>query len=106
MKSIFELDYPCGGGEHFSRRTLLKAAGLAGITWLTPLADLLAQDAERAPKGKPARSVILIWLGGAPSQLETFDPHPGSKIAPVGPFACGPYPGYSGLAALRPVMTL
>ena len=81
MKTVFDLEYPCGGGEHFSRRTLLRAAGLAGLTWLTPLADLLALDAERAPKGKPARSVILIWLGGAPSQLETFDPHPGSKIA-------------------------
>jgi hypothetical protein len=25
--------------------------------------------------------VILLWLGGGPSQLETFDPHPGKKIA-------------------------
>ncbi|MCH5373125.1 MAG: DUF1501 domain-containing protein, partial [Planctomycetes bacterium] len=31
----------------------------------------------------PARpkSVILLWLEGGPSQLETFDPHPGSEIA-------------------------
>ncbi len=27
--------------------------------------------------GEPARSVILLWLAGGPSQLETFDPHPG-----------------------------
>ena len=25
--------------------------------------------------------MILLWLGGGPSQLETFDPHPGEKIA-------------------------
>jgi hypothetical protein len=25
--------------------------------------------------------VILLWLGGGPSQLETFDPHPGTDIA-------------------------
>ena len=27
-------------------------------------------------KSKPAKSVIEIWLGGGPSQLETFDPKP------------------------------
>ena len=72
--------HACGSADHFSRRNFLKSAGMAGLTWLTPLADLLAVDAERA-KGKPARSVILLWLGGGPSQLDTFDPHPRSKIA-------------------------
>jgi hypothetical protein len=52
---------------------------LAGLGWLTPLGHLLARQSERT--GEPARSVILLWLGGGPSQLETFDPHPGSKIA-------------------------
>ncbi|MCX4244518.1 DUF1501 domain-containing protein [Paraliomyxa miuraensis] len=27
------------------------------------------------------RAVILLWLDGGPSQLETFDPHPGRPIA-------------------------
>ncbi|MFA6546334.1 MAG: DUF1501 domain-containing protein, partial [Limisphaerales bacterium] len=81
MKPPFNLPYPCGGADHLSRRTLLKAAGVGGLAWLTPLADLLALDTERAPKGRPARSVILLWLAGGPSQLETFDPHPGSGIA-------------------------
>lgn len=81
MKPTFDPSFPCGGREHLSRRTLLKAAGLAGLTWLTPLSELLALEAERAGKGKPARSVILLWLGGGPSQLDTFDPHPGSKNA-------------------------
>jgi hypothetical protein len=52
---------------------------LAGLSWLTPVGELLARQAERAHV--PARSVILLWLGGGPSQLETFDPHPGTKIA-------------------------
>ena len=60
--------HACGSADHFSRRTFLKAAGMTGLTWLTPLADLLAVDAEQA-KGKPARYVILLWLGGGPSQL-------------------------------------
>ena len=71
---------PCQSRSHLTRRSLLRGAGTAGISWLTPLADILAVEAERAPKGKPARSVILLWLGGAASQLDTFDPHPTTKI--------------------------
>jgi len=70
----------CQSHSHFSRRSVLRGTGAAGISWLTPLADILAVEAEKAPKGKPARSVILLWLGGAASQLDTFDPHPTTKI--------------------------
>jgi hypothetical protein len=59
---------------------LLKTAGLSGLAWLTPVAAALALDAERNQPRRP-RSVILLWLDGGPSQLETFDPHPGTKIA-------------------------
>lgn len=52
---------------------------LAGLSWLTPVSQLLARQAERSRE--PARSVILLWLDGGPSQLETFDPHPNSRIA-------------------------
>lgn len=65
---------------HSGRRTLLRGATAAGVSWLTPLADLLAAEAEKSPKGKPAKSLILLWLGGAASQLDTFDPHPKTKI--------------------------
>ena len=73
----------CGSISHLNRRTLLKAAGLSGLCWLTPLAERLALAAEKDPRGKPAKSVIVLWMQGGPSQLETFDPHPdpGSKIA-------------------------
>lgn len=75
-------DGSCGTADHFTRRTLLKRLGAAGVSaWLTPLATLLARADEKAPNGKPARSVIILWMAGAPSQLETFDPHPGSKIS-------------------------
>lgn len=71
----------CDSGAHINRRSMLKgAAGVAGVSWLTSLADVLAVEAENAPKGRPARSVILLWLGGAASQLDTFDPHPATKI--------------------------
>lgn len=72
----------CGYPAHFSRRSTLQAAlGLSGIGWLTPLAERLARAAETEPKGKPAKSLIVLWMAGGPSQLETFDPHPGARIS-------------------------
>ncbi|MDE0937898.1 MAG: DUF1501 domain-containing protein [Mariniblastus sp.] len=66
--------------SHFHRRSLLKMAGLSGFSWLTPLATRLARSAEADRRGK-AKSLIVLWLEGAPSQLETFDPHEGTVIA-------------------------
>jgi hypothetical protein len=57
-----------------SRRQFLHTA------WLTPLGAMLARAAEAQPKA-PAKSVIVLWMQGGPSQLETFDPHPGMAIA-------------------------
>src|SRR3954467_10031551 len=74
-------DFACHSNEHFSRRTLLRAAGASGLLWLTPIAERLARAAETAPRGKPAKSIIVLWLQGGPSQLETFDPHPGKQVS-------------------------
>jgi len=79
---IFKPASGCGTADHFTRRTLLRTLGATGVSaWLTPVAQLLARAEEKAPKGKPARSVIILWMAGGPSQLETFDPHPESKIS-------------------------
>lgn len=75
------LDPACGSPDHFSRRTILRVAGLSGLAWLTPLAERLARAAEDLPKGATAKSVIVLYMEGGPSQLETFDPHPGRKIS-------------------------
>ena len=68
--------------EPLSRRGFLRAAGLAGAAWLTPVSHLLARAAEApgAPRDH-AQSIIVLWLAGGPSQLETFDPHPDTRIA-------------------------
>jgi hypothetical protein len=66
-------------GFGLDRRSILKLSGLAGLGWLTPVGELLAAQQERGRE--PAKSIILLWLAGGPSQLETFDPHPDSKIA-------------------------
>jgi len=73
-------DHSCGSIEHMQRRTLLKMAGLSGISWLTPLGTALARHAEHNSRQRP-QSLIVLWLEGAPSQLETFDPHPDTDIA-------------------------
>lgn len=68
----------CDTRAHFSRRRLLGAGG--GLM-LSSLARQLTAAAEKStdPK-KPPMSIILLWLEGGPSQLETFDPHAGSKV--------------------------
>lgn len=71
----------CGTAAHWNRRTLLKAAGASGLTWLTPLSTVLARDDEKTGRSSKPKSVILLWMNGAPSQLETFDPHPNTDIA-------------------------
>ncbi|MFO0819780.1 MAG: DUF1501 domain-containing protein [Pirellulales bacterium] len=71
----------CGSPAHWGRRTFLRAAaGVAGAWWWTRLAESLARAEEQSPAGKTPRSVIMLWLQGGPSQLETFDPHPGKSI--------------------------
>src|SRR6476620_6628936 len=64
---------------HHTRRDFCRLAGLAGVSWLTPVAHLLSRAAET--KREPATSVIMLWMQGGPSQLETFDPHPNTNIA-------------------------
>lgn len=75
----------CGSAAHFTRRSAMGAAvGLSGIGWLTAAAERLARAEEVQARGKPARSLIVLWMSGGPSQLETFDPHAGSGIAHEG----------------------
>ncbi len=56
-----------------TRRTFLQAGSLAlgGLG----LGDLLRLRAQ-SPQNAPATSVILLWLEGGASQLETYDPKP------------------------------
>src|SRR4051794_21905381 len=64
------------------RRAFLQV-GASSVLGL-PLADLL--KARAAGGGAPARNVILLWLWGGPSQLDTFDPKPNAPLDYRGPF--------------------
>lgn len=70
------------------RRSVLKAS-LAGIAGLT-LPGLLAQRANAAASGPRQKSVILIWMTGGPSHIDTLDPKPAAPIEIRGPFGVIP----------------
>lgn len=72
-----------------SRRELLRT-GLVGFTSLS-LAELLrirAMAEAQNPAAKPAEktAVILVWLRGGGSHLETFDPKPDAPADYRGPY--------------------
>jgi Protein of unknown function (DUF1501) len=66
-----------------SRRTALKA-GFLGLSGLS-LPDLLRLRAE-GNAAKTDTAVILLWLDGGPSQLETYDPKPEAPSDYRGPW--------------------
>ena len=92
-----QVDYPCimhrSHGHAFdflnartregltlSRRGLLKA-GLAGFGGLTLPGLLRARES-----GAKAKSVILLWMAGGPSHIDTLDPKPNRPVENRGPF--------------------
>ena len=70
------------------RRRFLQAILSAGGAGLS-LTDILRQQAFAESIGKsPAdTAVIQIWLGGGPSQFETFDPKPEAPAEIRGPYS-------------------
>jgi hypothetical protein len=70
-----------------TRRNMLKAS-LAGIAGLT-LPGLLRSRTEAAAAGRESRgkkSVILLWMAGGPSHIDTWDPKPDRPPQNRGPF--------------------
>ncbi|HEV3435948.1 MAG TPA: DUF1501 domain-containing protein [Gemmata sp.] len=69
------------------RRAFLQA-GASSVLGLS-LVDLLRARAFGQPTGH-AKSVVLLWLWGGPSQLDTFDPKPHASLDYRGPFGTIP----------------
>jgi uncharacterized protein (DUF1501 family) len=82
--SPFSSEGRCRGP--ISRREILRA-GLTGIATLG-LSDLLQLRAAAAPPehARPDTAVILVWLHGGPSHLETYDPKPDAPAEYRGPY--------------------
>jgi hypothetical protein len=81
----------CGSPAHaISRRAFLgatAAAGAAAFADMTGL-DVLSSPAIAAELKKSQKRVILLWLAGGASQLETWDPKP--RAVTGGPFRAIP----------------
>jgi len=67
-----------------ARRWFLQT-GLAGFAGLT-LADTLRLQAASAGDHRDPRAVILFWLSGGPSHLDTWDPKPDAPAEIRGPY--------------------
>ena len=77
----------CGSAAHaINRRSFLGSAAAAGAAMfadMTQLASLAHGEVANEMK-KQQKRVILLWLAGGSSQLETWDPKPGASTG--GPF--------------------
>lgn len=77
--------YSCGTAEHvLSRRAFLGGAAAAAGIGL----GALTRPAAAQSLQKQGRQVLVIWLVGGSSQLETWDPKPGTDTG--GPFRAIP----------------
>jgi hypothetical protein len=73
----------------FARREFLRL-GLTGFTGLTLGQLYQARALAEAPNSSPRRAVILVWLRGGASHLETFDPKPHAPSDFRGPYRAIP----------------
>ena len=64
---------------------MLKAAGTTAAVSNMAAVDVLSQPALASELASQNKNVILLWLAGGASQLETWDPKPGRLTG--GPFA-------------------
>src|SRR5262245_37210638 len=92
-RTAMKRDVPCRGLRHreISRRAFLETTVAAGTAGLSLPAILAAQARAEEPNPRtndPA--VIQIWLGGGPTQFETYDPKPGAPAEYRGPFQAIP----------------
>ena len=76
---MFDLVTP---GRRFHRRDVLRVGALGGLT----LADLFRQQARGDAKPTRPKSVIMIWLRGGASHIDSFDMKPDAPAEIRGEF--------------------
>jgi Protein of unknown function (DUF1501) len=83
---VVDLSHGCDSWRRFNRRrwfqnSAMFAGGLLSQGMITRIAERLAVAEETRDRGRmAAKSLIILWMQGGPSQLETFDPHHGTLI--------------------------
>ena len=79
----------CTPDEHrLHRRLFLKGLAATGVTAVASFNGLFTNPVFAEAARKAQKKVILLWLCGAPSQFETWDPKPGRPSG--GPFGSIP----------------
>lgn len=88
---IGEIEHTCeacpGNGndinDQFDRRGFIKVGGglmsLAMSHWLYGTAGAQAESFQNAKKIGKANRVVLLWMNGGPSHIDTFDPKPNHR---------------------------
>jgi hypothetical protein len=75
---------PCGGIDHRMHRRLFLQGSLAGAASVASFQSLFCVPTFADEAKAQGKKCILLWLCGAPSQFETWDPKPGRPTS--GPF--------------------
>ncbi len=78
----------CGGPDHRIHRRRFLEGAMAGAISSLSFGGLFTNPALAAQAAKEQKHCILLWLCGAPSQFETWDPKPGTPTG--GPFRAIP----------------
>src|ERR1051325_9769645 len=85
QKQTNQISGACTPPEHtMHRRLFLHGAMSTGAASLMSLNGLFSMPAFAAQAKRQQKHCILLWLCGAPSQFETWDPKPDSIYS--GPF--------------------
>jgi uncharacterized protein (DUF1501 family) len=71
----------CAG---ITRRAFVRAAASAPLALGLPTLQARTAAPEMARK---AKSILIVWLSGGPSHIDTFDPKPSAPDQYAGPFA-------------------
>lgn len=74
----------CGGPDHTIHRRLFLEGAVAGACSIASFSGLFTAPAMAGQVKQRGKKCILLWLCGAPSQFETWDPKPGRPTS--GPF--------------------
>lgn len=75
----------CGSPEHtIHRRMFLQGSMSAAVASVASFNGLFSIPAVAQQASQGGKKCILLWLCGAPSQFETWDPKPGTETS--GPF--------------------
>lgn len=73
----------CFDGRRWTRREFLRVGSLAAVGTCWPR---LAQASVPEGASPPAKSIILLWLWGGPSHIDTFDLKPHAPVEYRGPY--------------------